>query len=140
MKFENQIKKVLDTLQEEMAPVQAGQPQASNPAQVAPQAQQQVQQQGQAQQGQQQPLNADQVMQFALSLNPNELKGMGIDPSKSGEELFQSVANAYMTKNVGNQPNAKPNQQAASNNQQNTSSQPAGTNTSGIQGTTSTQV
>ena len=146
MKFEDQVKRIKNTLDEDVtAPAanpsnMSGNPQQApvNPSQVQGQPQQQQQQQ----QGQQQEVTADQMMQFALNSDPNKLRELNIDANLQGDQLFQAVHDAFVAgqQPQQGQPNAQVNPAAPSNNTQTTSAQPASTNTAGQQGAMSTGV
>lgn len=144
MKFEDRIKKVVETMDESVQqldefttptgtppPATAGAPNAANPAQVAPQQGQQQQQQGQAPQGQQEEITSDEMLNWAINLDPQRAKEF---EKFQGDEKFQAIYDAMQTERQSGNP-ANP-----SNPGQTTSAAPAATNTSGTMGAGSVQV
>lgn len=134
MKFEEKIRQIVETLNENVpnVPQTVGAPVPNNQQQMAPQGNDAVA--GQPQEGP----TADQILQFALNSDPKTLKNIGVDPTKAGDELFQAVHTAYLT-NTQAQNGVQANPAAASN-PQNASAHLASTNTSGVQGASSTGV
>ena len=142
MKFEDKIKEISSSLQEDLmnpiAGAQAGNPTAANPAQIAGQAQQQPQAQQQAQTGQPQQggdVDANQALIAAIDIDANDPDIKALD--RNDPNFFQTAMGVLLQKQQAGQPNAQVNPSAPSNNTQTTSAQPASVNTSGQQGATS---